>query len=99
MIRLYYNIIINDMRHVHYLCLSLYLVEGTHREHVQLVEVDAPEVAHVVGTLSMLNMLRIHHSKSVQMAAFDGLCFVGQVCHGELNGSVLSTTYIRLYFV
>ena len=56
MIRLYYNIIINDMRHVHYLCLSLYLVEGTHREHVQLVEVDAPEVAHVVGTLSMLTL-------------------------------------------
>ena len=28
---------------------------------------------------------------------FDGLCFVGQVCHGELNGSVLSTTYTRLW--
>ena len=42
------------------------LVEGTHREHVQLVEVDAPEVAHVDGTLSMLNMSRIHSSKSVR---------------------------------
>ena len=44
----------------------LCLVEGTHREHVQLVEVDAPEVAHVDGTLSMLNMSRIHNSKSVR---------------------------------
>ena len=33
---------------------------------------------------------------SWQVAAFDGLCFVGQVCHGELNGSVLSTTYIMV---
>ena len=40
-------------------------VEGTHREHVQLVEVDAPEVAQVDGTLSMLNML-IHNAKSVR---------------------------------
>ena len=31
---------------------------------------------------------------SWQVAGFDGLCFVGQVCHGEMNGSVLSTTYI-----
>ena len=31
------------------------------------------------------------------MADFDGLCFVGQVYHGELNGSVQSTTYIRLW--
>ncbi len=44
----------------------LCLVEGTHREHVQLVEVDAPEAAQVVGTLSMLNMPRIHNSKSVR---------------------------------
>ena len=35
---------------------SLCLVEGTHQEHVEPVEVDAPEVAHVDGTLSMLNM-------------------------------------------
>ena len=42
------------------------LVEGTHREHVQLVEVDAPEVTHVDGALSMLNMSRIHSSKSVR---------------------------------
>ena len=53
MIRLYYNtIIIDDIRHVHYICFSLCLVEGTHREHVQLVEVDAPDVAHGDGTLS-----------------------------------------------
>ena len=44
---------------------SLCLVDGTYREHVQLVEVDAPEVAQVDGTLSMLNMSRIHNSKSV----------------------------------
>ena len=44
----------------------LCLVEGTHREHVQLVEVDAPELAHIDGTLSMLNMSRIHTSKSVR---------------------------------
>ena len=45
---------------------SLCLVEGTHREIVQLVDVDAPEVPHVDGTLSMLNMSRIHSSKSVR---------------------------------
>ena len=43
---------------------SLCLDEGTHQEHVQLVGVDAPEVTHVDGTLSMLNMSRIHSSKS-----------------------------------
>ena len=46
--------------------LSLCLVEGTHQEHVQLVEVDAPEVTHVDGTLGMLNKSRIHSSKSVR---------------------------------
>ncbi len=46
--------------------LSLCLDEGTHKEHVQLVEVDAPEVTHVDGTLSMVNMSRIHNSKSVR---------------------------------
>ena len=65
-IRLYYNTIIIDDIHVHYLCFSLCLVEGTHREHVQLVEIDAPDVAHVDGTLNMLNMSRIHKSKSVR---------------------------------
>ena len=45
---------------------SLCLVEGTHQEHVQLVEVDAPEVTHVDGTLSMLNKSIIHSSKSVR---------------------------------
>ena len=60
MIRLYSNtIIIDAIRHVHYLCFSLCLVEGTHREHVRLVEVDAQDVAHVDCTLSMLNMSNI----------------------------------------
>ena len=67
MIRLYYSTnIIDDIRHVHYLCFSLCLIAGTHREHVQLVEVDAPDVAHVDGTLCMLNMSRIPNSKSVR---------------------------------
>ena len=44
----------------------LCLVKGTHRERVQLVAVNAPDVAPVDGTLSMtlLNMSRIHNSKS-----------------------------------
>ena len=63
MIRLYYNtIIIDDIRHVNYLCFMC-LVDGTHREHVQLVNVDAHHIAHVDGTLSMLNMSIIHTSK------------------------------------
>ena len=66
MIRVYNNTIIDDIQHAHYLCFSLCLVEGTHREHVQLMEVDAPDVAHVDRTLSMLNMSRIHNSKSVR---------------------------------
>ena len=95
MIILYYNtIIIDDIRRVHFLCFFLCLVEGAHRVHVQLVNVDAPNVARVDGTLSMFNMSRVHNSKSVRgrwLLLFDGLCFVGQVCHGELNSSVLST--------
>ena len=62
--RLYYTTIIINA--IYYLCFSLCLVEGTHREHVQLVEVDGPDVAPVDGTLSMLNMSRIHNSKSVR---------------------------------
>ena len=49
--------------------ISLCLVVGTHREHVQLVEVDAPEIAHVDGrgsTRNMLDMSRIHNSQSVR---------------------------------
>ena len=52
--------------HVHYLCFSLCLIEGTHREHAQHAKVDAPDVAHGNGTLSMLNMPSIHNSKSVR---------------------------------
>ena len=70
MIILYSNtIVIDAIRHVHYLCFSLCLAEETHREHVQLVEVDAPGIAHVDGrgsTPNMLNMSRIHNSKSVR---------------------------------
>ena len=102
MILLYYNTIIIDdigLRREHYLCFSMCLVQGTHRVHVQLAEVDAPNVARVDGTLSMFNMSIVHNSKSVRgrwLLLFDGLCFVGQICHGELNGSVLSTTYIMV---
>ena len=68
-IRLYSNTIsIDATRHVHCLYFSLCLVEGTHREHVQLVEVDAPDIAHVDGrgsTRNMLDMSTIHNSKSV----------------------------------
>ena len=57
MIRLHYNTtIIDDIRHDNYLCFSMCLVDGTHRELVQLVD----------GTLSMLNMSIIHNSKSVR---------------------------------
>ena len=48
------------------------------------MEVDAPEVAHVDGTLSMLDMSIIDTPFKVgswQVADFEGLCFVGQVCH------------------
>ena len=51
---------------VNYLCFSMCLVEGTHRKDVQLVKVDAPEVTHVDGTLSMLNMSTLHSSNSVR---------------------------------
>ena len=72
----------------------LCLVEGTHREHVQLVEVDAPEVAHVDGTLSNNTQFKVG---SWQVADFEWLYFVGQVCHGELNGSVLvNYTYMQV---
>ena len=69
MIRLYYNtifIIIDDIRHAHHICFSVCLVEGTHREHVKLVDVNAPEVANVDGTLSMLNVSKYNNSKSVR---------------------------------
>ena len=46
--------------------VSLCLVEGTHQEHVKLVDIDVPVITYVDGTLSMLNMSRIHNSKSVR---------------------------------
>ena len=63
MTRLYYNtIIIDDIR------LFLYVSSrcDTSRAYIHLVKVDAPDIAHVDGTLSMLNMSRIHNSKSVR---------------------------------
>ena len=66
MSRLYYNTIIIDDINVNYLCFSMCLADGTHREHIQLVKVNAPDIAHVDGTLSMLNMSRIHNSKFVR---------------------------------
>ena len=67
MVRLYYNtIIIDNKRHVNYLCFSMCLADGTHWEHIQLAKVDAPGITHVDGTLSMPNMSRIHNSKSVR---------------------------------
>ena len=68
------------------------IVEGTHQEHVQLVEVDASEVTHVDGTRTE-NIKQVKNAQfevgSWQVADFEGLYFVGQVCHGELNGCVL----------
>ena len=71
--------------------LSLCLVEVTHRQHVQRVEVDAPEVAHVDGTLIMLNMSIIHSAKSVRgrWLIWKDLYSVGQVWHDVLNGAGL----------
>ena len=67
---LYSNtIIIDAIRHVHYLYFSLCPVEGTDQEHVQIEKFDAPEIAHVDGrgsTRNKLNMSRIHNSKSVR---------------------------------
>ena len=59
---------IYDMTFVNHHCFSMCLADGTHREHIyiQLVKVDAPDIAHVDGTQSMLNMSRIHNSKSVR---------------------------------
>ena len=48
------------------------------------MDVDAPAVAHFDENTQF-------EVGSWQVAAFDGLCFVGKVCHSELNGSVLST--------
>ncbi len=51
------------LRHVNHLCFTLSLVEGT---HVQVVNVDAPEVTHIDATLSMLSMSTIHSSNLVR---------------------------------
>ena len=67
MIKLFCNTItIDDIRHIHYLCFSVCLVKGTHREHVKFVEVYARDGVHVDDTLGILNMSRIHNSKSVR---------------------------------
>ena len=69
MTTLYYNtIIIDAIRHVNHHALFLYVssIWDTSGAYIQLVMVDAPDIAHVDGTLSMLNMSRIHNSKSVR---------------------------------
>ena len=74
------------------------LADGTHREHIQLVKVDALDIAHVDGRAGVYTEHAKHvkntqfEVRSWQVTAFDWLCFFGQVCYGELNGSVLSTT-------
>ena len=80
-IRLYSNISIIDVkRHVHNLYLSLCLGEGAHQEHVQLVDVDAPEIAHVDGRGSTLNVKNTQFEVGSWLVSdFDGRCFVGQV--------------------
>ena len=82
-----------------YLCFSLCLFEGTHREHVQLVEVAH---VHVDGTpehVKQVNNTQFEVGSS-QVVDFDGLYLVGKVCHCMLNGAVLVTyTCIRLYAV
>ena len=102
MILFYSNtIIIDAIRHVNYFCFSLSLVEGTHREHVQLVKVDAPDVAHVDGTLSMLNMSRIHSSNSVRVKwlILKGCISSDKSAMASWRAPFLSTTYNRLYVV
>ena len=57
------------------------------------MEVDAPEVphVHVDGTPEHIKQVKNTQSEvySGQVAALDGLYFVGQVCHGDLNGAIL----------
>ena len=67
---------------------SLCQVEETHREHVQLVN-DAH--VHVDYTTERVKQVKITQFEvgSWQVANFDGLYFVGQICHGELNGTLL----------
>ena len=80
---------------------SLCLVEGPHQEHAQLVEVDAPEVTHVDGTLSMLNKSRIHSSKSVRGSCLilNGWISSDKSAMASWTARFWSTTYIRLYVV
>ena len=57
---------------------------------------DAPDIAHVDGRAYTEHAKHVKNTqfevRSWQVAAFDGLCFFGQVCYVELNGSVKSTT-------
>ena len=59
--------------------------EGTHREHVQLVEFKAPDVPHGDGTPEHVKQLKNTQSEVIY---FDWLYFVAQVRRGELNGTV-----------
>ena len=51
------------------------------------MEVDAPDVAHVDGTLSMVNMSKIHNSKSVR-----GRCLILTGCVSSNKSAMASCT-------
>ena len=74
-------------------------VKGTLEERVQLMEVDTPEVLHVHFDGKPEHVKQFKNTQfevgSRQAAHFDGLYFVGPVCHGELNDPVLSN-YIQV---
>ena len=63
-------------------------VEGTHREHVQLTEVDAPKVAHVHVDGPPEHIKQV---KNTQSEVYSSLVadFDGKLRRGELNGAVL----------
>ena len=71
-----------------YLCFSLCLFEGTHREHVQRVEVAQ---VHVDGTPEHVKQVNNTQFEvgSWQLVDFDGLYFVRKVCHCQFNDGVL----------
>ena len=87
MILYYSTVIIDGIKHVPFV-FSLCQVEGTHREHVQIVEVAHVHVDGTYDHVKQVNNIQFE-VESRQVADFDRLYFVGQVCHGELNGSVL----------
>ena len=75
---------------------SLCQVEGTHWEHVQLVEVAH---VHVDGTQCIYNVKQVKNTQfevgSWQVADFDELYFVGQVCHAERRPLLMLVNYLH----